>query len=329
MQSRRMGPGGQMLPALGLGAMSFGGPYGPCSEAEAHAVLDAARDLGIVHVDTSNVYGMGVSEQVIGSWIRANGNPFHIATKAAISRDAQGRRSVDNSAAHLEAELEGSLRRLGVEAVDLFYVHRRDPRIEIEEVSETLARLVRAGKARSTGFSEIAPTSLARAHAVHPVAAVQSEYSLSTRAPDLGLRQACERSGSALVAFSPVGRGLLTDAPPDAARIAGWPFMKDNPRFQPRALAANNAALASVRAFARELNLTMAGLAIAWVLSRGAHVFAIPGTRSPAHLRDMAEGDDRRLNSGELAEIERFLPPGWCHGDRYTDEQYAKVERFC
>jgi aryl-alcohol dehydrogenase-like predicted oxidoreductase len=329
MYQRRIGQTGPMLPPLALGAMSLGGAYGPCTPEAAQELLACARDLGIVHVDTANVYGKGVSEDCIGTYVRANGNPFHIATKAGISADSQGRRAIDNSARHLESELDGSLRRMGIEAVDLFYVHRRDPSVEIEDVSETLARLVKAGKARATGFSEIAPTSLLRAHNVHPVAAVQSEYSLASRAPDLGLRQACERIGASFVAFSPVGRGLLTDAPPLPDRLAASPFLSQNPRFQPRELAANNAALASVRAFARELNLSMAALAVAWVLGRGSNVFAIPGTRSPEHLREISEGARRGLNSGEVAEIERFLPAGWCHGDRYSDEQYRNVERYC
>lgn len=329
MQTRPLGPGGPSLPGLGLGAMSFGGFYGACSEAEALRLLAAARDEGIVHVDTANVYGPHVSEERIGAFIARSGNPFHIATKAAITRDGSGARRIDNSAAHLTGELEASLKRLRIEAVDLFYVHRRDPGVEIEEVAGTLAGIVASGKAKAVGFSEIAPASLLRAQAVHPVAAVQSEYSLQTRAPDLGLRQACERIGAAMVAFSPVGRGNLTDAPPDAARIAASGFLNGNPRFLPAAHAANQALLAPLRAYAADLGLGTAGLAIAWVLAQGPTVFAIPGTRSPAHLAEMAAGARRGLSPAEMAEIDRLLPPGWCHGDRYTDGQYQNVERFC
>jgi aryl-alcohol dehydrogenase-like predicted oxidoreductase len=329
MQTRRFGPGGPDLPGLGLGAMSFAGFYGPCSETEALRLLARARDEGIVHVDTANAYGPHLSEARIGAFIAASGNPFHIATKAGIGRDAAGARRIVNSAAHLTGELEASLKRLRVEAVDLFYVHRRDPGVEIEEVAGTLAGLVAAGKARAVGFSEIAPASLLRAQAVHPVAAVQSEYSLATRAPDLGLRQACERIGAALVAFSPVGRGNLTDAPPDAARIAASGFLNGNPRFTPAAHAANQALLAPLRAYAADLGLSTAGLAVAWVLAQGPHVFAIPGTRSPAHLAEMAAGARRGLSPGERTEIERLLPPGWCHGDRYTEAQNQNVERYC
>ena len=234
MKKRQLGPGGPVVSAVGVGAMSFTAFYGPTNEAESHAVLDTALELGIDHLDTSNVYGMGLSERVIGSYLRQHQGPppFTIATKAGIRRDPEtGARSFDNSRAHLEAELDGSLERLGVDAVDLFYVHRRDQRLAIEEVTDTLAGFVKAGKIKSFGYSEIAPSSLRRAAAVHPVAAVQSEYSLATRAPELGLVQACAELDTALVAFSPVARGLLTDRPPTTASIAESEFLKINPRF--------------------------------------------------------------------------------------------------
>ena len=245
--------------------MSFAGVYGATTEEVSHATLAAMLDLGMDHVDTSNIYGMGVSEQVIGRFLakqgKAKGRLFHIATKAGIRVDrAAGKRWFDNGAEHLTAELEGSLKRLGVEAVDLFYVHRRDRGIPIEDVAGTLAGLVAAGKARSFGFSEIAPSSLRRAAAEHPVAAVQSEYSLSTRAPELGLVQACEALGTALVAFSPVGRGLLTDAVPDAARVAASDFLRSNPRFEPRNLADNVAATEGFRRLAAEMGTSAAAL---------------------------------------------------------------------
>lgn len=218
MLRRQLGQAGPEVSAIGIGAMSFSNFYGPCSEAEAHAVLDAARDLGIDHLDTANIYGMGLSETIIGRYLARRGPAarahFRIATKAGIRHDPEtGERGIDNSRAHLEAELDASLARLGVDSVDLFYVHRRDTRHDIEAVTESLAGLQRAGKIGAFGFSEIAPTSLRRAAAVHPVAAVQSEYSLATRAPDLGLVQACAELGTALVAFSPVGQQTPTGAP--------------------------------------------------------------------------------------------------------------------
>ena len=332
MKTVRMGPGGPEVPAFGIGAMSFAEFYGPTTEANSHAVLDAAADSGVVHIDTSNVYGMGRSEKAIGAWLKANPGAretLHIATKAGITKDAAGNRCYDNSPEHLEGELDGSLARLGVEQVDLFYVHRREADRPIEEVTETLAGLVKKGKIKSFGFSEIAPSSLRRAAAVHPVAAVQSEYSLATRFVELGLVQACKELGTALVAFSPVGRSLLTDQPIGAEVIAANPFLATNPRFMAPNLSANLGITERFRALAAEMGLPAAGLAIAWLLSRGDHVIPIPGTRSVAHLEELLSGLHATLTESDLARIDEVLPVGWVHGDRYSPAQRVGPEYFC
>ena len=199
----------------------------------------------------------------------------------------------------------------------------------IEEVAETLAGLVRAGKAKAVGFSEIAPSSLRRAAAVHPVAAVQSEYSLWTRAPELGLVQACEALGTALVAFSPVGRGMLTDAPPTDERIGASDFLRANPRFVEPNLGANRAQADGFRRLAAEMGTSAAALAIAWLLARSPAVIPIPGTRSPAHLKELAAGTAMTLGADDLARIEAVLPVGWAHGDRYSAAQSVGPERYC
>ncbi len=331
MQRRTLGTGGPEVSAIGVGAMSFAGIYGGTTEAEAHALLGAALDLGIDHIDTSNAYGNGLSERMIGSFVARGGRDrFRIATKAGIRRDPDtGERGFDNSRAHLTEELEGSLERLGVEAVDLFYVHRRDQRLPIEEVAGSLADLVRAGKARAIGFSEIAPSSLRRAATVHPVTAVQSEYSLWTRLPELGLVQACEDLGTALVAFSPVGRGMLTDTPPTSERIEASEFMRTNPRFTEPNLGANLAGSDRLRALAGEMGVSTAALAIAWVLARSPLAIPIPGTRSPDHLRELAAGTEMTLTPDDLARIEAVLPVGWAHGDRYSPSQNIGPEHYC
>ncbi len=322
-----------MVSAIGLGAMSFAGIYGEASEAQSHAVLDAAREVGIDHLDTSNVYGAGRSESIVGAYLAKQGKGardiFTIATKGGITKDpATGARRFDNSQAHLAAELDGSLKRLGVETVDLYYVHRRDPSIPIEEVTETLAGFVKAGKTRAIGFSEIAPSSLRRAAAVHPVAAVQSEYSLSTRAPELGLVRACEETGAALVAFSPVGRGMLTDHPPTREAVDRIEFFKGNPRFMEPNFSANEAYLREFRALAAEMGTNAAALANAWLLKRSPCVIPIPGTRSTEHLREIAAGGDLALGEADMARIEAVLPCGWAHGDRYSDSQWIGPERY-
>ena len=229
----------------------------------------------------------------------------------------------------METALDASLTRLGVEAVDLYYVHRRDPSLPIEEVAETLAGFVKAGKIKSIGFSEIAPTSLRRAHAVHPVAAVQSEYSLSTRSPELGLIQTCAEIGASLVAFSPVGRALLTDHPHSLETVAEMPFLTQNPRFVEPNLSANLAYNAKFCAVAADMGVPAAALAIAWVLHQGEQVLAIPGTRSIDHLKELVQGGEMDLSAEDITRIEDVLPVGWAHGDRYSLTQWNGPERYC
>jgi len=333
MEKRKLGGGGTMVSALGIGAMSFADFYGPTDTEKSHAILSAALDLDIDHIDTSNVYGQGVSEERIGSFLAKQGKArdglFKIATKAGICRDADGKGYYDNSAAHLEAELDKSLKRMGVEQVELFYIHRREQSRPIEEVTETLAGFVRAGKIGQFGFSEIAPTNLARAAAIHPVGAVQSEYSLATRYPELGLVQKTAEVGATLVAFSPLGRSLLTDAPHSPETAQTLPFLKNNPRFIEPNISRNVAASAGFRALAKDMGLAASSLAIAWILHQGAHIVTIPGTRSTDHLKELAKGAEVRLSAADVQAIDLHLPVGWAHGDRYSTEQWAGPEKYC
>lgn len=328
MDRRRLGPDGPMVSSIGIGAMSFAGFYGDTTEEAAHALLDAALEAGIDHLDTANVYGMGVSEEIVGRYLaryRGKGElPFRIATKAGNVRGS----GPNNDPAYLEAELDKSLERLGLDRVDLFYVHRREPSREIEEVAEGLARLVAKGKIGGYGLSEVAPTTLARAAAVHPVAAVQSEYSLQTRVPELGMVQACERLGVAFVAFSPVGRGLLSDTPPTPERCEASAFLRENPRFTPDSLARNIAASEPLRDLAREVGTSTAALAIAWLLARSPGVIAIPGTRTPEHLAELVAGANMTLSPELAAEIDARMPPGWTHGARYSESQARSPEHY-
>lgn len=332
MTRRRLGQHGPEISAIGYGAMSFSDFYGATSEAESHAILDHCRDVGVTHLDTSNIYGMGRSEEVIGSYFARHPKArqdFVIATKASIARDESGKRIFRNDRKHLESELDKSLQRMGVDQVGLFYVHRRDPQVPIEEVTESLAAIVKSGKALGFGYSEIAPSSLRRAAQIAPVSAVQSEYSLSTRSPELGLVQACAELGTALVAFSPVGRSLLTDAPLSLEAVQSLDFLRGNPRFVSPNYEANVSAAAGFRALAREMGVSAAGLANAWLLAQGDHVIPIPGTRSVSHLSDCLQGRDLVLTREDLARIEALLPAGWAHGDRYSPEQWIGPERYC
>ncbi|MDE4276492.1 aldo/keto reductase [Phaeobacter gallaeciensis] len=332
MKQRKLGAQGPEVGCIGYGAMSFSDMYGPTNEAESHAILDSCRDLGVTLLDSANIYGMGKSESAIGSYLSANPgarDEFVISTKATITRDADGNRCFDNSAEHLEAELDKSLQRLGVECVDLFYAHRRDPRFTPEETAANLGRLVEKGKTRAIGLSEVAPSTLRRAMTAFPVAAVQSEYSLSTRFPDLGLVQACAELGVAFVAFSPVGRSLLTDNPIPKARIPQLPFLAGNPRFMEPNLSENLRITDKFRALAAQMGTSAAALANAWLLTRGDHVIPIPGTRSVKHLEECVAGADLTLTPEDLERIETVLPVGWAHGDRYSDEQWIGPERYC
>ena len=332
MKTRKLGVNGPEIGCIGYGAMSFSDMYGPTNETESHAILNRCRDLGVTHLDTANVYGMGKSESAIGTYLKANPgarDAFVIATKATITKDADGNRCFDNSAEHLEAELDQSLQRLGVDCVDLFYAHRRDPRLTPEETAENLGRLVKKGKTRAIGLSEVAPSTLRRAMKVHPIAAVQSEYSLSTRFPELGLVQACAELGVAMVAFSPVGRSLLTDNPIPKKRIPNLPFLAGNPRFMEPNLSENLAITDGFRQLATEMGTSAAAVANAWLLSRGEHVIPIPGTRSIDHLNECMAGADLVLSEADLARIDAILPVGWAHGDRYSDAQWIGPERYC
>ncbi|WP_417724682.1 aldo/keto reductase [Salipiger sp.] len=332
MKQRQMGAGGPQVSCLGIGAMSFADFYGETTEANSFAVLDMARELGVTHIDTSNVYGMGRSETTIGKWLTANPGArdgVHIATKGGITKDAEGRRCFDNSPAHLEGALDASLGRLGVDCVDLYYAHRYQPDIPVEEVAGTLGRLVAKGKARAIGFSEIAPATLRRAHAEHPVAAIQSEYSLSTRAPELGLVQTCDALGISLVAFSPVGRSLLTDSPVPHEIIESSPFLSVNPRFVEPNLSANLHLAEGFRSLSADMGVPTAALAIAWLLHRSDRVIPIPGTRSTEHFSELAQGAGLSLTEADMVRIEEVLPVGWAHGDRYSTAQWIGPQNYC
>ncbi|MFN3280216.1 MAG: aldo/keto reductase [Tabrizicola sp.] len=326
MRARKLGQHGPDVSALGLGCLSFGGMFGPTTEAESLRTLDAAWDAGITFLDTANRYGEGVSETFIGRWLKASGKRPHIATKAAFSGDPA--RRIDNRPEHLRSELEGSLKRLGLDHVTLFYAHRHDPQIPAEDLAGTMQRLVEDGKILGYGLSEIGPYTLERCHAVHPVMAVQSEYSLWTRTPELGLIQRCAQLGVAFVPFSPLARGAFGSPMADPATFAPGEFRSRIPRFMPENWPHNKARLDAFHAFARRRGQTPAALALAWLLDRGPHLIPIPGTRTAEHLRAWAMAPEIDLTDEDRAEIDRILPVGWAWGDRYDDEMAATVERY-
>ena len=329
MKQRQLGAGGPLVGEVGFGAMSLAGAFGPTDEATGFRALDKALDLGVTHIDTALIYGPYLSEEIIGRYLKQNRaarSRFSIATKGGFRVNPRG---ISNEAGFLRECLEGSLKRLGVDHVDLYYIHRRDQTIPIEDVTGTLAGFVREGKIGGIGYSEISPASLMRAAAVHPIRAVQSELSLWSRLPQLGMVQACERIGAAFVAFSPVARGVLSDVTLDPAAFPDGDFRKPMPRFQPQAFAYNMRFVEAFRAFARARGWSTSALAIAWTLHQGQHIIPIPGTRTPEHLAMDAAAADIHLTTDDLAEIERILPVGWAQGNRYSDEQQKSSELYC
>lgn len=324
--------GNKRIHPVGLGCMSLSGFYGPSSEAEAQRLLAAALDLGVTFLDTANAYGLGESENRIGRFLaedRSRRAKITLATKFSISRTADGKRFIDNSEAHMVEALDGSLKRLGVDHVELYYVHRLDPRFPIEETVGALARQVEKGKIGAIGLSEMAPDTLRRAHAVHPIAAMQSEYSLWTRGPELGLLQACRELGVAFVTFSPVARGALSGRVRDIEALPAGDFRRNNPRFAGLNWKRNLARIDAYLELAKSCGRDPCELAIAWVLAQGPHVLAIPGTRYPENLVADARAADKPLTAAEAEALARVLPVGWAAGDRYTDAQWNNVERYC
>ncbi len=326
MKQRHLGRNGPLVSALGLGCLSFGGTFGPTTEADSLSTLDAAWEAGITLLDTANKYGEGISETVIGKWLKATGHRPHIATKAAFTDDPA--RRIDNRPDYLRAELEGSLKRLGVDHVTLFYAHRHDPQIPAEDLAGTMQHFVQEGKTLGYGLCEIGPYTLERCHAVHPVMAVQNEYSLWTRTPELGLIQRCVQLGVAFVPFSPLARGVFGTPMADAANFAPGEFRARIPRFHPENWPHNRSILDVFHAMAKARGYTPAALALAWLLDRAPHILPIPGTRTPDHLRAWAMAPEIDLSDDDREEIDRILPIGWAWGDRYDDLQAQTVERY-
>jgi aryl-alcohol dehydrogenase-like predicted oxidoreductase len=317
--------------AVGFGTMSFGGFYGPTIESDSMRALARALDVGVDFWDTANVYGDGLCERVIGKFLAedpARRSKVTLATKFAIRRRDDGARYFDNSAAHIREALEGSMKRLRVERIDLYYVHRVDKEIPIEDTVGELGRLVKAGLIGAIGLSEVAPDTLRRAHAAHPIAAIQSEYSLWTRNPELGLIQACAELSAILVAFSPLGRGYLSGLLQNVETFDGKDFRHANPRFQGLSWRRNRDRLDAYLKLAKTWDVKPATLAIAWTLARAPHVVPIPGTRTAGHLEECAAAADVVLSESDLADLERALPIGFAAGERYSDLQWVGIQKY-
>jgi aryl-alcohol dehydrogenase-like predicted oxidoreductase len=306
--------------AIGLGCMGMSEFYGPRDDAVSLSVLHEAAELGIDFFDTSDTYGPHHNEKLIGTFLKATKSPVKIATKFGILRaPGEYRRSLDNRPDYARAACEASLRRLGVEQIDLYYVHRVAPEQPIEETMEGLAALVREGKIARIGLCEVSAETLRRAHAVHPVSAVQTEYSLWSREPEADILPTCRALGVGFVPYSPLGRGFLTGRFQDGTFEAG-DFRASLPRFQKTALQTNSRIADLVAMVAARKGITPAQLALAWLLAQGDDIVPIPGTRRSTYLRDNAAAAEVTLSEEDLAEIERGLSSRPVAGARYTEE---------
>ncbi len=331
MQQRQLGTHGPMVSALGLGCMGMSEFYGPSDDAESLRTLARALELGVSLFDTADTYGLGHNESLLGRFLDEGGAARRrqavVASKFGIVREAGTyERRIDNSPAYIRSACEASLRRLGVERIDLYYCHRRDPDVPIEEVVGAMAELVAEGKIGAIGLSEVSVDTLRRAHAVHPVAAVQSEYSLWSREPEAGMLAACAELGTAFVAYSPLGRAFLT-ATVDTGKLADDDFRKRNPRFSGEAEARNRQLVAALGELAAARGLSNAQLALAWLLNKAPHVIPIPGTRRIAYLESNVSAADIALTADELGLLDRLFDPLAVAGARYPEGGFVGVEK--
>lgn len=328
MQQRLLGP--FQVSAIGLGCMNLCHAYGqPMPEAEAERLLHAALDLGITHFDTAALYGFGVSETLIGRFLAPLRQRFTLASKCGMTGvpNEQGVkvRVIDGRPATLKATCEEALRRLRTDVIDLYYLHRWDKSVPIEDSVGALADLVRDGKIRAIGLSEVSAATLRRAHAVHPIAALQTEYSLWTRNPEIAVLQACRELGVSFVAFSPLGRGFLC-GPLDIDAFDARDIRRTMPRFTPAHYPHNAGLLPAYLAVAQEVGCSPAQLALAWLLHQGPDILPIPGTTHVEHLRDNIAAADLSLSPEVLERLDAVMNDRLVSGNRYNEQARREVD---
>jgi aryl-alcohol dehydrogenase-like predicted oxidoreductase len=327
MKTRKLGCQGLQVSGLGLGCMNLTGSYGAeAGEADANLVIDRAVELGVTLFDTAEIYGIGQNEKLVGRALANVRARVVIATKFGFAIRKGGSRpaGVDSRPEHIRQVCDASLRRLGIETIDLLYQHRVDPAVPIEDVAGTVGELIAEGKVRYFGLSEAGPETIRRAHAVHPVTALQTEYSLWTRDPEDSVLPVCRELGIGFVAYSPLGRGFLASG---ARELAANDFRRNLPRFQGEALAQNLGLFETLESLARRKGCTSAQLALAWLLHKGDDIVAIPGTTKVHRLKENVAAADILLSQGDMDEIERALPPEAVAGARYDESGSALLTK--
>jgi aryl-alcohol dehydrogenase-like predicted oxidoreductase len=330
MHHRTLGP--FQVSAIGLGCMNLSHAYGaPVSAEQGERVLLSALDAGVTLFDTATLYGFGANETLVGKVMKPHRHKFTLASKCGmqgvdVNGDGKLVRVIDGRPATLRKTCEDSLRRLQTDVIDLYYLHRWDKTVPIEESVGALGELVQKGYIRSVGLSEVSADTLRRAHAEHPIAALQTEYSLATRNPEIAVLDACKELGIAFVAFSPVGRGLLCDPLLDLAALHATDIRRTMPRFASDNYAANLRLLTGVKQVAKEADCTLAQLSIAWLLHRGDHIIPIPGTTSLSHLAEDLEAASLALDAATMARLDTLINQNTVVGSRYNAQANSEVD---
>jgi aryl-alcohol dehydrogenase-like predicted oxidoreductase len=324
--ARTLGADKLEVSALGLGCMGMSDFYGPTDDAESLATLARAQELGVTFLDTADMYGNGANERLVGRFLHGRRDSFVLATKFAIVRGEDGSRSISGRPEYVHSACDASLQRLGVDHIDLYYQHRTDPTVPIEDTVGAMAELVQAGKVRHLGLSEASAQTLRRASAVHPITALQTEWSLWSREIEDEILPTARELGIGIVPYSPLGRGFLTGQIKSADDFAPDDFRRHNPRFQGENLQRNLALVQEIRTMAAEKDAEAGQLALAWLLAQGDDVAPIPGTRRIPYLEQNAAAAFVTLTIEDLARIEALAPRGIAAGDRYPDMSMVSVE---